>query len=315
MPLRDMIEQRYPQTGGLVPAMREQLITVCEAYLANGHGDGNAEQRLRSADPNTYWQQLSEILLAHQLAKAGIAFSHQATGPDFRIDADGRRTWIEVVTPTPSNIPAGWLGAADGVRDFPHQEILLRWTAAIKAKAEVLLGNADTAGYLANGIVAPEDRYVIAVNGRLLRGYDGAFDALFGISQLPFAVEATLAIGPLQVRFDRETLEAREPEHQQRFEIQKPRGLPVPADTFLDAQFAPISAIWATDVNEFTLLDKHAAMVVVHNPIAIHSVPVGMLPAHDEYVCRTLDASTYQLDRVRGRTAPPEETSVVVDMP
>ncbi|NKK36315.1 hypothetical protein GFL72_16950 [Rhizobium leguminosarum bv. viciae] len=316
MPLRDAIEQRYPHTGGLVPAMRERLISVCEEYLANGYGDGNAEQRLSSADLHIYWQQLSEVLLAHQLTAAGIAFSHQAAGPDFRIDDNGRRIWIEVVTPTPANVPVAWLAPADnGVRDFPHQEILLRWTAAIKAKADVLLGNADIAGYVASGVVAPEDCYVIAVNGRLMRGGDGAFDALYGISQFPFAVEATLAVGPLQVRFDRETLEASEPEHQRRYEIHKPRGLPVPADTFLDAKFAPISAIWATDIDEFTLLDRPAKMVAVHNPGAIHSIPVGFLPANDEYVAQILDENTYQLDRIEGRTAPPKEISVVVDVP
>ncbi|MBY5532525.1 hypothetical protein HFO42_01095 [Rhizobium leguminosarum] len=255
-------------------------------------------------------------MLAHQLRAAGIAFSHQATGPDFRIDDDGRRIWIEVVTPTPANVPAAWLDPADnGVRDFPHEEILLRWTAAIKAKADVLIGNAGTAGYLASGIVAPEDCYVIAVNGRLMRGYDGAFDALYGISQFPFAVEATLAVGPLQVRLNRKTFEASQPEHQRRCEILKPRGLPVPADTFLDAKFSPISAIWATDIDEFTLLDRSAKMVAVHNPEATHPIPVGFLPAHDEYVARILDESTYQLDRIEGRTAPPEETSVVVDVP
>lgn len=54
MPLRDAIEQRYPHTGGRVPAMRERLIRACEQYLANGYGDGNAEQRLCSADLQTY---------------------------------------------------------------------------------------------------------------------------------------------------------------------------------------------------------------------------------------------------------------------
>ncbi len=316
MTLRDAIEKRYPHTGGLVPAMRERLISVCEEYLANGYGDGNAEQRLSSADHYIYWQQLSEVLLAHQLTAAGIAFSHQAVGPDFRIDNDDRRIWIEVVTPTPANVPEAWLApAGSGARDFPHQEILLRWTAAIKAKADVLLGNAEIAGYVASGVVAPEDSYVIAVNGRLLRGYDGAFDALYGISQFPFAVEATLAVGPLQVRIDRETLEFTEPEHQRRYKIHKPRGAPVPADTFLDANFAPISAIWATDIDEFTLLDRPAKMVAVHNPDAIHPIPVGFLPAHDEYIAQVLDENTYQLDQIEGRTALPEEISVVVDVP
>lgn len=191
MPLKTALEQRYPQTFPRVVAMREGLIEVCQAFLDGGLGDGNAEQRLCSSDNDVYWQQLSEVLLAHQLAAAGIEFKHQNAGPDFRIERDGRRIWIEVITPTAANIPVEWLAASsDGVRDFPHEAILLRWTAAIKQKAEVLLGNSQLAvpGYLANGTVSADDAYVIAINGRLLRGYDGVFDALTGISQFPFAV-------------------------------------------------------------------------------------------------------------------------------
>ena len=37
-----------------------------------GLGDGNAEQRLCSNDDHTYWQQLSEVLVADQLLKVGL---------------------------------------------------------------------------------------------------------------------------------------------------------------------------------------------------------------------------------------------------
>ncbi|BCG84464.1 hypothetical protein MesoLj113c_05740 [Mesorhizobium sp. 113-3-9] len=283
--------------------MRERLIEVSQAFLDSGFGDGNAEQRLCSADEGTYWQQLSEVLLAHQLTEAGVELTHQQAGPDFRIDREGRRIWIEVITPTAANIPAEWLAApGGGVRDFPYEAILLRWTAAIKQKAEVLLGNPPLAvpGYLANGTVGANDAYVIAVNGRLLRGYDGVFDALTGISQFPFAVEATFAVGPLQLRINRETLEASALEHQPRYLIHKPTGQPVPADTFLDQRFAPISAIWATDIDEFSLLGRIPRMAVVHNPGTANPVPSRFLPAQDEYQAQEIDEQNYRLDRLDG---------------
>jgi hypothetical protein len=307
MPLRAALEQRYPEGSERRVAIREKLIEVCQNYLANGHGDGNAEQRLCSPDNALYWQQLSEVLVAHQLTVANINFAHPAQGPDFRIDRDGRRIWIEVITPTGASIPPEWFAPVGqgGVRDFPHQEILLRWTAAIKQKAEVLLGNPQTGapGYLAAGTVGADDSYVIAVNGRLLRGFDGAFDALTGISQFPFAVEATLAVGPLQIRIDRHTLEHAPPEHEQRYLIHKPVGLPVPADTFLDQRFAPISAIWATDLDEVSVLDRVPKMAVVHNPDATNPIESGLLPAQNEYLTEELDAETYQLKRVDGTLA------------
>lgn len=292
--------------------MRERLIQVGQSFLDSGHGDCNAEQRLCSTDTSIYWQQLSEVLLGHQLTTSGIGFAHQSIGPDFCINLANRRIWVEVITPTPTNVPATWLAPANsGVRDFPHEELLLRWTAAIKQKAEVLLGNPpSTPGYLANGVVAANDCYVIAVNGRLLRGYDGAFDGLIGISQFPFAVEATLAVGPLQVRINRTTLQSSPAAHQQRYVIHKPRGQPVPADTFLDNRFRPISAIWATDIDEFSLLDRIPQMAVVHNPLAYNPLPIGLLPAQDEYVARQIDAENYQLDRVNGRASAPSQVWV-----
>jgi type I restriction enzyme S subunit len=65
---------------------------------------------------------------------------------------------------------------------FPHEQMLLRWTSAIKEKWEKLIGSQDGTfkGWVEKGIVVPEDAYVIAVNGRQLRG---AFPALTGISQ------------------------------------------------------------------------------------------------------------------------------------
>jgi hypothetical protein len=66
-----------------------------------------------------------------------------------------------------------WLQSKlDEVITLPHEAILLRWTAAIKEKAEKLLGNADKgiAGYIDKGVVGAEDSYVVAINGRLLRG-------------------------------------------------------------------------------------------------------------------------------------------------
>jgi len=316
MTLRAAIELRYPQNVGPVPALRERMIEVTQAYLDAGQGDANALQRLCSADEFTYWQQLSEVLLGYQLGEAGIIFTHQAAGPDFLIEHDGRRIWVEVITPTPSGIPANWMAPPEisGVRDFPHEQILLRWTAAIKQKAEVLLGQpGQNAGYLAGGIVGPDDCYVIAVNARLLRGYGGTFAELTGISQWPFAVEATLAIGPLQLRINRDTLESSTPEHQQRYVIHKPVGQPVPADTFLDERFAPISAIWATDIDEMTVLDRPAAMVVVHNPRATHPLPLGLLPAQEEFSAAVLDDEHYQLERLQGISRQSQDSCVTIE--
>ena len=182
MTLRTAIEQRYPHSGGSVPAMRERLIAIAQEYLDNGRGDANAEQRLCSNNTHTYWQQLSEVLLGHQLTNAATPFSHQAVGPDFRIDNEGRRIWVEVITPTPVNVPAEWLAQpVVACATFPTKQFFFdgrpRLSKSQKFCSETRLSILDI---LPTELLVLRTVYGIAVNGRLLRGFAGAFDALVG---------------------------------------------------------------------------------------------------------------------------------------
>jgi len=291
MNLTEALKKRYPRNDKIAQA----VIDLCHTYLKNNLGDTNAQQKLASDKLHTFWQQFSEVLLADQLIKVGIQPIHKATGPDFLIEQDGKRIWIEVITPEPTGIPDEWINHVSGTAvTFPHEPILLRWTAAIKEKIEKLKG------YLKCGLVKPEDAYIIAVNGRLLRGFDGAFPELHGISQFPFAVEATFCVGPYQLQIDRNNLKTTSSGHQYRDLIPKPKGDPVPADTFLDPQYAQISAIWAVDIDETLLIGEKRPMVVVHNPNATAPFPRNFLPAQFEYVASD-HGEHYQLERFSGR--------------
>jgi type I restriction enzyme S subunit len=215
--------------------------------------------------------------------------------------AGNRKVWIEVITPKPEGIDPKWLQRnCKEALSLPHEAVLLRWCAAIKEKAEKLLGN-DAKGlkrYLQKGIVSPDDSYVIAVNGYLLR--HPPFPQLLGISQFPFAVEATFCVGPIQVFLDLDTRKVVGQEHQQRVVIPKPNGAQVPADTFFDPRFSAISAIWAVDVDENLLLDRPCPMAVVHNPIAVNPIASRLLPAQTEYAAEVRPDS-YLLTRRPGR--------------
>ena len=154
-------------------------------------------------------------------------------------------------------------------------------------------------GYIEKGIVASEDAYVIAVNGRQMRS--GTFSALLGISQFPFAVEAVFAVGPYQISFNRNTLEQTGTGHQHRPLISKRKRALVPAYTFLDKRFQSISAIWAVDVDGTSANGNSEPMDVVHNPNANNPIPIGLLPAHDEYVATSIGTEEFKLNRVEGR--------------
>jgi hypothetical protein len=178
MQLMEALAKRYSSNQ----AMDKAVFEACQNHITNNLGDANAVQKLASTNDYEYWQQLSEVLLADQLIKNGFQPTHKSEGPDFLVEQEGKRIWIEVITPEPSGIPEEWLNHTTGtVFSLPHEAILLRWTSAIKEKAEKLLGyidrktNARVEGYIEKGVVSNADAYVIAINSRLLRGFGGKF--------------------------------------------------------------------------------------------------------------------------------------------
>jgi hypothetical protein len=248
-----------------------------------------------------------EALLAHELLEVGLNVNSSRDGPDFLVKHEEKKIWVEVICPEPMGVPEDWLTNALGkVINFPHEAILLRWTAAIKEKTEKLLGYAgrDQTGYVARGVVASGDSYVIAVNGRRLRG---AFNALAGISQHPFAVEAVFAVGPYQIKIDRASMKATGGGHQHRPSIAKPKGSAVPAYSFLDPAFRAVSAIWATDLDDCSVLGNLKSMALVHNPLAINPIPRLLFPAESEYVASVCggEETEYVIDRLQGRLSFP----------
>jgi len=267
--------------------------------------DAKFTKELCSGSEQKFWSCVSEALIAARLRDVGLdPAPSEGGGPDFLLTENGRRIWIEVICPEPTGVPSDWLNPELGkvvkVVNFPHEQILLRWTSAIKEKAEKLIGSFDGTikGYIEKGIVSPGDAYVIAVNGRHLRNC--TFSTVLGISQFPFAAEAVFAIGPYQITIDRDTMEQIGAGHQHRPMVSKPNGALVPAYTFLDPRFQPISAIWAVDLDGTSAIGNPEPMAVIHNPNAVKRIPIGFLPAQDEYVAEPIGAEEFELSRIEG---------------
>ena len=294
------IIQRYPCSDPRSVAYRNELIRVCNEFVERGLADRKFVRELTSGQDTKFWACISEALLADRLRNKD--FPKRSTvgeGPDFLVADGDLKVWIEVICPEARGIPAGWLSMEVGVvTDFPHVDILLRWTAAIKEKAEKLIGNADgtITGYLKKGVVASNEAYVIAVNGCQLR--NGPFSTLFGISQFPFAAEAVFPFGPIQLRINRETLKVVERGHQHRPYIINRNEAQVPAYTFLDPRFNPISAIWAVDLNGGSAIGNTEPMAVIHNPNALNPIPIGFLPADSEYVATPCSEDEFLLEKI-----------------
>ncbi len=297
--LQQYLLRRYPSTSEHRDSIRESVTSTCDRFVALGLADPDFATELSSGSEARFWQRYTEAALATQAVDAGLNVQSAREGPDLCIQTEHQRVWVEFICPEPNGIPLDWLGhgTSGGVVGFPYTEILLRWTAAIKEKAEKLLGNARRPGYLAKGVVAPSDAYVIAVNGRQLRG---AFATLHGISQFPFAVEAVFGVGPYQLHIDRKTLDVVDRDYQRRLSVPKPSGAEVPAHTFLDERFDHVSAIWATDFDECAVVGNAKQLAVVHNPRAVNPLPLGLLPAQHEYVAKLVSQDEHLLERLPG---------------
>jgi hypothetical protein len=110
MQLVEALAKRYSSNQAIDKAIFE----ACQNHINSNLGDTNAVQKLTSTNDYEYWQQLSEVLLADQLIKNGFQPIHKSEGPDFLIEQEGKRIWIEVITPEPSGIPEEWLNHTTG---------------------------------------------------------------------------------------------------------------------------------------------------------------------------------------------------------
>jgi len=296
--IAEFLDRRYPGDG-LRADYRREIERVCSAFLASGMADPKFSTELTSGSDSKFWSCVSEALVYDRLKT--LPFSPRSsigTGPDFLLSCGAKCIWVEVVCPEPAGLPDDWVNIQTNKAGWvPHDAILLRWTSAIKDKAEKLIGSGDgrVKGYLQSGVVSPDDVYVIAVNGCQLR--NGPFSALHGVSQFPYALEAVFPIGPYEIRIDRQTLATVGQGYQTRFHISKPGGSKVPTHIFLDSRYAPVSAIWAVDFNGGSIVGSAEPSAIVYNPKALQPLPRGFLPADAEYVASPQGEDAFLLER------------------
>ena len=248
-------------------------------------------------------QRYTEMLFSWHFIRLGFLPTSKDEGPDLRIDYNGMRIWVEIITPQLSRPSGNGTEAQKVARDIegylsplltdpkeipvidiPTKQILLRWTAALKEKKEKLTGKKNKnsqLGYIENGIVKPEDVYVIAINSVLL-GHSG----FIGVSQYPNPVEVTFAAGSTQVSINRQTSEVTHSEPSYRPHILNYNQSSISADTFLNPNYKEVSALIATHVG-LEAAFQHcppSPLVLVHNPYAVNSLPKRIFNAEEEYI-------------------------------
>jgi hypothetical protein len=147
----------------------------------------------------------------------------------------------------------------------PHDEVLLRWTAAFKEKWQKLQE------YQRKGIVGADDAYVIAISGVQL----SSIPMDHGISRLPLAVETVFPVGALAVILNMETRRIEGSRISERFMIRNANNAAVPTTPFVDPTYAGVSAVFGCSLDRCA--DAALPAYVAHNPLARMRIPPGVL--------------------------------------
>lgn len=303
--IRTTLEKRLPGDFERRVAIREYLAHACESFVASGRADPKFLIELSSPEEQKFWASISEALVYQLLYTHSFGNrKNLGRGPDFLIQNGSQRIWIEVTCPEPTDLPENWKEVAWGeASSVPHDLVLLRWTSAIKSKANALIGDTERgkAGYLQTGIVGPNDAYVIAVNACRLR--HGPFPGILGISQFPYAAEATLPIGPYALQIDSKSLQVVDRGHQYRPFLLNKNNSEVSTKLFFNPQYKGISAIWALDLNGSSAIGNPEPIALVHNPNAASPVPIAFLPSQTEYMVMVGD-NEFSISNQPGKPPP-----------
>lgn len=297
--VEDFLSEKYKNNEEVKVA----LIELFSRYRDWGLADRDFDTKLTNEEH--YEASIWEMVLADHLNDLGHKLSSADEGPDIGLTYDGQKIWVEAVCPKPEGLPEDWLNIRSieepgRLLAVPHEEMLLRWTSAIKEKKEKLTGRLLSSrkwqqGYLEKETIANDEPYVIAVSScRLGYGYKFLHE---GISELPYAVEAAFPVGPVEIVFDREKAAVTEQRLSYRATIKKPNGAEVPTDSFFNPEYQGVSAILGTPAGINHACGTKAPFALVHNPLAINKLPVGILGADQEYVATEVGDS-YELHDV-----------------
>ena len=257
------VTKRYADYGGKAA----QIVTYMEHLWSRYQkfADPHFVTEFCSGNEDRLFERFWEMQLTCTLQDAGLPIEPGPSGPDIKIAADNHVVWVEAVVAGigegKNQLPAEYLNPKpdiSGISSYavPHEQILLRWTAAINAKYQ------KYKEYESSRIVGTSDPQIIAVNSCRL-GMDG-FD---GISQLPAALEAVYPVGPIQIHLDKRTLESVGQSLVHRPTVLNANQSAVLTNSFLNPDHASIAGILAAHIGPM-----HAVFGGGRNPILVHNI-------------------------------------------
>jgi len=234
------------------------------------YADSNFPSGIAKQFHSRFW----EMYLTCALLEAGLRVMPKTrdSGPDICLRHNNSYIWVEAVAPGRGcgldAVPPHKFGIRAKV---PEEQILLRYTSAIKEKYEAYQK------YVENNVISALDPYVIAVNG-------GKVPYSFIRDRIPRIIKAVLPIGPYSTTINPDTLEIISSGYSYRPEIEKKSGSPVPTNVFLDEKYAGISGVLFSNILVTSAGGATGEdFVFFHNRDADNRVPKGWLKLGREY--------------------------------
>lgn len=225
-----------------------------------------ADPHFQSDSRNHFLQRFWEMYLAVSLIERGHEIHrHSEEGPEFYIQSDDNRIWIEAIAPGPGEGEDRVSEPVTGIAErVPTEKILLRYTHALAEKKNKYLEAVE------KEIIAPNDSYLLAINSH------GIPHAPYG-DVMPYFIQAYLPFGPYAVSIDRETGDIVDSFHQYRDAVTKISGTDIPTTAFLDKEYAGMSAVLNSSVDCVNKPDEFGGdFCLLHNPGSDNPIDIGM---------------------------------------
>jgi hypothetical protein len=195
--------------------------------------------------PNNFDARYWEMYLATYFIKEGYEICAPKPGPDIGIRYNGCRIWFEATSPTrgaagqPDQVPDikfASQGEEPSYQEIPNEKMLLRYLNSISEKQR------QHASWLADGIVALEDSFVVAINPRKLRHEVADADP-------PRILQAAYPVGSAYATIDPVTAKLVDTGYMFRDKIRKLSGAEVRTGVFLLKEYDALSALLCSRVD------------------------------------------------------------------
>ena len=272
-----MYEYMYRGDGGRAQDARKYCDDLWSVFHHHADPHFRREFPLREKTHQRWF----EMYLTVALVRAGLdVCCPKPSGPDILLKVDERKIWVEATCPTggladsPNSIPPL---VPDAVTREPVREYVLRILSSLDAKQKKLRK------YIKDGIVAPGDMAVVAIN---TFGVDGP-----GPYMESHMKRSLYGIGDPVLHMERSTGSVNRISHQEvaticklKKETGKPEKVEIGTQPFLDGSIAHISGVLASQVDAFNRSTTLGGDLVLYPNLSGENVsPPGALKLGHEW--------------------------------